>query len=146
MTKTSQSGGVTRRGLLAGVVGLGVGGGALWYLFGRNGDDPTVVATAFIERIDAGEFSEADAMIHPESPVSGAGEAAELLSVFFAIDDIVSAVSVTVTESRVLRDDGDEARVALTVEADLFVTTVDEDVPLDMRRHEGEWYVWNLPI
>ena len=146
MAEPSHSGGTSRRGLLAGAIAIGAGGGALWYLFGRNGDGPDAVAAAFIERIDAGEFSEADALLHPDNPIGGAGDVVELLSVLFGVDDIISAVSMTVTERQVKREDNDEATVALTVVVDLFLTEFEEDIPLEMRTHEGQWYVWNLAI
>lgn len=142
---TGERGEASRRAVLLGGAGLvALAGG--WYVFLRDTGDPADVAAEFVAELDAGEFGAADDLIHPESPLDGAGDAAGLVATIAGVDGIVEALDLSVVDTEVTTESDGEAVVEVTVELDVFVGTPTADVPLEMRTDDGDWFVWNVDI
>ena len=140
---TGERAGTSRRAVLAGGAGLvALAGG--WYVFLRETGDPAEVAAEFVAELDAGEFGAADDLIHPESPLDGAGDAADLVAAIAGVDGIVEALDLSVVETDVTEESGGEAVVDVRVELDLLVETLTTTIPLEMRTDDGDWFVWNV--
>ena len=138
---------LSRRSALIGGGALAALAGGGWYLFLRE-DDPTETAETFVERAAAGEFRDAEDLLHEDSPLDGAGSAVETLSAALGlpIGETIDAVPLTVESSTLVEEDGDEATVEVTVNVDLAVLDTDVDVPLSMRTENGDWRVWNIDV
>jgi hypothetical protein len=139
-------GGTTRRNLVLGGAGLAAVLGGGWFLFLRTGDSPEPVAEEFVAAIDDTNFSRADEFVHPDSPLDGAGTAADLLLAVAGVGRAISAVDISATDTETTERGGGEAVVRVTVEIDLVVDRVDAVVPLEMRTDSGDWYVWNVDV
>lgn len=139
-------GGTTRRNLVLGGAGLAAVLGGGWFLFLRKGDSPEPVAEEFVAAIDDTNFSRADELVHPDSPLDGAGTAADLLLAVAGVGRAISAVDISATDTETTERGGGEAVVRVTVEIDLVVDRVDAGVPLEMRTDSGDWYVWNVDV
>lgn len=139
-------GGTTRRNLVLGGAGLAALAGGGWFFFFRGGNSPEPVAEEFVAAIDDTNFSKADEFIHPDSPVDGAGTAADLLLAVAGVGRAISAVDISATNTETTERGGGEAVVRVTVEIDLLVDQVSTVVPLEMRTDSGDWYVWNVGV
>lgn len=127
-------------GGLAVLIGVGV-------VFARQrGVAPDDAAERFIRQVDGGDFGRADELIHPGSPLDGAGDALDLIVAFAGVDAVIDAVDISVVESRVLHQNDNTATVEVTLSIDLLLEDVETDVPLDMRTADGEWHVWNVDL
>lgn len=122
-----------------------LGGGAFLFL-NQSGPGPDDVAQNFIEEIDDNNLSSADEMIHPDSPLDGAGDAANILVAVAGVGRAIRAVDVSVPEAKVRDKSNGQAIVDATIEVDLVLESVSTAVPLDMRKHDGDWHVWNLDV
>ena len=131
-----------RRNLIkvAGVVCVTGGAGCMGFFE----DGPDDVAEEFIEHIDDGEFAEADRLIHSDSTVEGAGQAADLIGAIYGVDSVVDALEISVQGSEVLNEDGDAATVRVMVEVHLIVDQLENEIEIDMRQEDGEWRIWLL--
>lgn len=135
----------SRRAVLLGGAGLATLAG-VWYVFLRDTGDPADVAAEFVAELDAGNFGVADDLIHPESPLDGAGDAADLVAAVAGVDGIVEALDLSVVDTEVTAESDGEAVVQVTVELDVLVETLTADVPLEMRTDDGDWFVWNVDV
>jgi hypothetical protein len=141
------SGGTSRRNLLLGGAGLAaILGGGWFFLVRDDGNGPSKAAEEFVAALDEGEFSRADELIHPQSPLDGAGDAANALVAVAGIGRAIDAVDVSVTQTEILQRGDGQAVVEATIAVDLLVESIEADVPLDMRTADGDWYVWNLSL
>lgn len=117
-------------------------------------ESPAAVATTFLERFSDGEFDEADALIHSEGPLEGAGDVAAIFSMLatdFLATFVLGAIPTEVTETTII----EEGPTRASIEASLDVAGVatvdalvelrpsdDETDPGDGRR-DG-WCVWSV--
>lgn len=129
------------------LVGAGVGcvlgsAGCLW----QSGDGPGDVGEEFIQQLDNGNFDDANDLIHSDSTLDGAGQAADLLAGLYRVDSVIEAIDFSVQDSQVVDKSDGEATVEVTVTVDLLVDEVEDDIPLEMRRDENGWRVWLLLI
>ena len=99
-------GGTTRRNLVLGGAGLAAVLGGGWFFFLRTGDSPEPVAEEFVAAIDDTNFSRADEFVHPDSPLDGAGTAADLLLAVAGVGRAISAVDISVTETEIAERGG----------------------------------------
>jgi hypothetical protein len=138
---------LSRRGAVVGGAGLAAALGGGWYVFLRDDrKGPDTVAEEFVVAVDSSEFSRADEMIHPESPLDGAGDAADILVGVAGIGGAIDALDISVTDTETRQKSDGQAIVDVTIEIDLVVEQVDADLPLEMRTANGEWHVWNLSV
>jgi hypothetical protein len=133
-----------RRGVLAGGAGLAALLGGGWFFLLRDTEGPDDVAEEFVVTLDSGEFSAADELIHPDSPLDGAGQAADLLVAVAGFDAAIDALDISVLDSDVTGKGGGEATVDVATEIDLVVDQATVDVPLELRTADGDWYVWSV--
>jgi hypothetical protein len=99
-------GGTTRRNLVLGGAGLAAVLGGGWFLFLREEDSPGPVAEEFVAAIDDTNFGRADKLVHPDSPLEGAGTAADLLLAVAGVGRAISAVDISVTETEIAERGG----------------------------------------
>lgn len=137
---------VSRRAVGGAIVGLAALGAGGWYFGFRSTDDPAAVAASFVSTLDEGDFDSATDYLHPESPISDPATAANMLATFYDIDDFVTELSVEVIEQSVLDETETSAQVELRIAVDLVLTTLESDVPFELRTHDGDWYVWNIDV
>lgn len=136
----------TRRGVLAGAAGVTTVIGILVFFTTRPSTGPGDVAEDFVEAIDDSEFSSADEMVHPESPLDGAGDALDVIVGAAGIESAIDALDISVADSRVIREQNNQAVVDMTLELDLIVEEPRLDVPLEMRTADGDWHVWDVRL
>lgn len=127
------------------LVGAGVGcaissAGCLW----QSNDGPGDVAAEFITELTDGNFDEANDLIHSDSTLDGAGQAADLLAGLYGVDSVLGAVDVAVQDTQVVSKSDGEATVEVTTTVDLLVEELEDKIPLEMRQDENGWRVWLL--
>lgn len=127
------------------LIGTGTAGtAALAGCLGFFEEGPDEVAASFVEALDAGEFAEAEEYVHSASPIDGAGQAADVIAAIYGVDGVIDALDISVEDSRVVEEEDDEARVAVTVAVDVVLDEVENDVPLAMQTDDGDWRVWSV--
>ena len=133
-----------KRRRLLGSIGVGCSiamAGCLGFL--EDGPDDT--AEEFIEQLDDGEFGEANSLIHSDSTINGAGQAAEIIGAYYGVSGVVEALNISVEGSSVVNEQGDEATVAVDISVDLVVEEVQDTIELSLRQEDGEWRIWVIP-
>ena len=133
---------MNRRTLLAGAVTAGTAATA--GCLGLFEDGPDDVAEEFIEHVDDGELAAANELIHEQSTIDGAGQAADLLAAFVGADDTLDALDLSVEETTVVAESDTEARVQLLISVDLILEEVEQAVDVELRDEDGEWRVWAI--
>lgn len=123
-----------------GAVCLAAGAGCLGFFE----DGPDEVAESFVEHLNEGEFEKANTLIHSESTIDGAGQAATLLAAVYGVDSVIETLDISVQDSEIIEETDDEATVAVTVVVDLIVEEAEDTIELDMRTEDGDWRVWLL--
>lgn len=118
-------------------------------------DDPTTVASTFVEQFGDGAFDEADELVHPDGPMDGASDLITIFSI--VLTDLLAtlllqSVPTEVTDTTVIEEGPMRASVAVDatvagVQAPEAVVELrryaDDEVP----RHadeRGGWHVWNV--
>ena len=139
-----ESGPSRRRFLISGA-GLAVLTSGCLFLSG-GGSSPDKVVESFITELDGGNFAEADELIHSDSPISGTGQAAGLITSAAGVQETIDAIDISITNNEVVQKNNGEAVVDTTLELDLAIRKLTVDVPLEMRKDDGDWRVWNLNV
>jgi hypothetical protein len=89
---------------------------------------------------------DSETVTNPDSPLDGAGRAADLIVSVLGVGRAIDAVDISVVDSTVRENAGGQAVVDVTVEADVIVEQIQTDVPLEMRTDSGDWYVWSVAV
>jgi cytoskeletal protein RodZ len=146
--KTDSS--TTRRAFFIGGIGAIVLVGIAVLFSEQTTPGPDAAAEEFISAIDNSDFDMADSMIHPDSPIDGAGEAVDLIVGFTVTGAVTSvaidALDISAENTQVTRSDGGRATVEVTVDVDLIIESAQGTLPMEMRTADGDWYVWNIAV
>jgi len=137
--------GPSRRRVLLGGVGLAVLASGCLSL-SNGGPGPDKVAANFVGELDSGNFFGADDFIHSESPVSGAGQVASLITSAAGVQEAIDAIDISITSNEVAQKSNGQAVVDTTLEIGLVVRQPTVAVPFDMRKDDGDWRIWNLNL
>jgi hypothetical protein len=143
-SRQTGSGPSRRRFLLAGAGVATLTSGCLFLSGGGPG--PDAVAESFVTEVDDGNFAEAGELIHSDSPISGAGQAAALITSAAGVQETIDAISLSITNNEVVQKNNGDAVLDTTLELDLVVRQPTLDVPFDMRKDDGDWRIWNLDV
>jgi hypothetical protein len=104
------------------------------------------VAKNFVNAIDDSDFNRADDLIHPDSPLDGAGEAVDIIAAAAGANAVIDALDISVAQTTLLEEGDTQAVVEVTTEISLVIDDVSIDVPMDMRTSDGDWYVWLVNV